>query len=59
MTQYIPRSFVPLPKSATPSRIHSNAAVYDFELFDEDMERLNALDIGEEGAVSWNPVDAE
>jgi len=50
--------FVPLPKSATPSRIHSNAAVYDFELTDEDMEGLNSLDRGKAGAVSWNPIDA-
>ncbi|KAI6129424.1 NADP-dependent oxidoreductase domain-containing protein [Pisolithus croceorrhizus] len=50
--------FVPLPKSSTPSRIHSNAAVYDFELGPEDMEQLGTLDLGKAGAVSWNPVDA-
>jgi diketogulonate reductase-like aldo/keto reductase len=50
-------SFVPLPKSATPSRIKSNAQLYDFELDEEDMIALNALDIGKAGAVSWNPVD--
>ncbi|KAI6044662.1 NADP-dependent oxidoreductase domain-containing protein [Pisolithus marmoratus] len=50
--------FVPLPKSATPSRIRSNAAVYGFELGHEDMEQLDALDLGKAGAVSWNPVDA-
>lgn len=50
--------FVPLPKSSTPSRIRSNAAVYDFELGREDMEDLDALDFGKAGAVSWNPVDA-
>jgi len=55
----IPHSFIPLPKSATPSRIRSNASVYDFELSDEDMGALNALDRGKDGAVSWNPVDAE
>ena len=55
----IPHSFIPLPKSATPSRIRSNASVYDFELSDEDMGALNALDCGKDGALSWNPVDAE
>lgn len=50
--------FVPLPKSSTPNRIRSNAAVYDFELAPGDMEDLNALDLGKAGAVSWNPVDA-
>ncbi|KAI0082045.1 Aldo/keto reductase [Panus rudis PR-1116 ss-1] len=52
------RGFVPLPKSATPSRIQSNAKVYDFELDDEDMRQLDSIDKGKEGAVSWNPVDA-
>ncbi|KAI0344533.1 Aldo/keto reductase [Trametopsis cervina] len=51
------KGFVPLPKSATPARIHSNAQVYDFELDAEDMKRLDALDQGRAGAVSWNPVD--
>jgi diketogulonate reductase-like aldo/keto reductase len=51
------RRFVPLPKSATPSRIHSNANVYDFDLSAEDMSRLNALDQGKTGSISWNPID--
>lgn len=49
---------MPLPKSATPSRIHSNANLYDFALEEEDMAKLDALDRGKAGAVSWNPVDA-
>ncbi|KAJ6594054.1 NADP-dependent oxidoreductase domain-containing protein [Mycena capillaripes] len=52
------KGFVPLPKSATPSRIHSNAQLYDFELSEEEMFSLDALDRGKEGAISWNPVDA-
>ncbi|KAJ7497447.1 NADP-dependent oxidoreductase domain-containing protein [Mycena latifolia] len=52
------KGFVPLPKSATPSRIHSNAELYDFELDAEEMSALDALDRGKEGAISWNPVDA-
>ncbi|KAE9394350.1 Aldo/keto reductase [Gymnopus androsaceus JB14] len=52
-------SYVPLPKSATPSRIQSNAKVFDFELDDDDMERINALDQGKQGAISWNPVDRD
>ncbi|KAJ7287796.1 NADP-dependent oxidoreductase domain-containing protein [Mycena rebaudengoi] len=52
------KGFVPLPKSATPSRIHSNTQLYDFELDAEDMSGLDALDQGKDGAVSWNPVDA-
>lgn len=49
-------SFVPLVKSATPSRIKSNAELYDFELDEEDMKALDDLDRGDSGAVSWNPV---
>jgi len=52
------KGFVPLPKSSTPSRIHSNANLYDFELSEEDMQKLDALDRGKAGAISWNPVDA-
>ncbi|KAF9482187.1 Aldo/keto reductase [Pholiota conissans] len=53
------RGFVPLPKSATPSRIYSNIKVYDFELDEMDMKKLDTLDRGKAGAISWNPVDAD
>ena len=49
--------FIPLPKSASHERIQSNAELYDFELSDEDMLQLDALDKGKEGAITWNPVD--
>jgi diketogulonate reductase-like aldo/keto reductase len=52
------KGFVPLPKSTTPSRIRSNAEVYDFELGEEDIQKLDALDRGSDGAVGWNPVNA-
>lgn len=52
-------SFVPLPKSATPSRIQSNARLYDFELSEEDLSALDGLDKGKAGSISWNPVDAD
>ena len=35
------KQFVPLPKSVTKSRIEENADVYDFELDEEDMEKLD------------------
>ncbi|KZT08502.1 Aldo/keto reductase [Laetiporus sulphureus 93-53] len=51
--------FVPLPKSSQPERIKSNAQVFDFALADEDMARLDALDRGKAGAISWNPVNVD
>jgi len=51
------KGFVPLPKSATPERIHSNAQLYDFGLDTEDMTKLDGLDNGKDGAISWNPID--
>jgi diketogulonate reductase-like aldo/keto reductase len=39
---------VPLPRSRSPEHIQSNFEVFDFELSDEDMERLDALSGGEQ-----------
>ncbi|EMD35717.1 hypothetical protein CERSUDRAFT_84824 [Gelatoporia subvermispora B] len=49
--------FSPLPKSEKPERVVSNADLYDFEITSEDMAKIDALDMGKEGAVSWNPID--
>jgi diketogulonate reductase-like aldo/keto reductase len=32
--------------------------LFDFELSPEDMEKLDSLDKGKEGCITWNPVDA-
>ena len=45
--------FVPLPKSITPSRIIENAQLYDFELSDED---INKLSTDEYVHLSWDPT---
>lgn len=45
------KGWVPLPKSDTPERIVSNADVYGFELDQEDLEKLDALDQGKEGSI--------
>ncbi|KAF5370990.1 hypothetical protein D9615_010004 [Tricholomella constricta] len=55
----IQRGFVPLPKSSDPGRIKSNADIFNFELSDTAMAKLDALDRGTSGAISWNPVDVE
>ena len=49
---------MPLPKSSRPERVLTNSQVYDFELSEEDMAALDALDRGKAGAITWNPVDA-
>ena len=51
--------YAPLPKSANPARVVSNAAVFDFELSGEDVSRIDALDKGKEGTITWNPVDVD
>jgi diketogulonate reductase-like aldo/keto reductase len=47
---------VVIPKSADKNRIRENAAVFDFELTDETMSVLDALD--ENLHTTWDPTDA-
>lgn len=44
------KGWVPLPKSARPDRIRENADVFGFELDEDDMAALDALDKGPRGA---------
>jgi len=53
------RGIMPLPKSSQPKRIISNIQVFDWNIESMDMAKLDALDRGKEGAVTWNPVDAD
>ena len=45
--------FVPLPKTTHDARIAENADVFDFELSDEDVARL---DTGEYAPCAWDPT---
>ncbi|MBQ3859949.1 MAG: aldo/keto reductase [Clostridia bacterium] len=45
------RGYLPLPKSVTPSRIAENLGVFDFELEDEDVQRIADL----KGCVGYAP----
>ncbi|KAG2052000.1 Aldo/keto reductase [Suillus hirtellus] len=53
------RGFVPLPKSSQPERIISNGQVFGWEIEPTDMAKLDALDRGKEGAITWNPVEVD
>lgn len=45
------RGYAVLTKSSTPSRIASNFDIFDFELSDDDMAKLDALDKAEH--IAW------
>ncbi|KAL4778518.1 NADP-dependent oxidoreductase domain-containing protein [Aspergillus varians] len=47
------KGFVPLPKSETPLRIKENADVFDFELSEEDMAKLET---GRYEPCAWDPT---
>lgn len=49
------KGYLPLPKSVTPSRIIENAAIYDFDLSQEDVEKLNT-DVY--APIAWDPTVA-
>ncbi|RDW86088.1 aldo/keto reductase family protein [Aspergillus mulundensis] len=47
------KGFVPLPKSVTPSRIRENCEVFDFELSEGDMGKLET---GKYEPCAWDPT---
>jgi 2,5-diketo-D-gluconate reductase A len=52
---HVQRGDIIFPKSTTPSRIQENFELFDFELTQEDMAAVSALDRGEEGRTGPNP----
>jgi 2,5-diketo-D-gluconate reductase A len=52
---HIERGDVVFPKSVTPSRIRENFELFDFELEPADIDRITALDQGEDGRTGPNP----
>jgi 2,5-diketo-D-gluconate reductase A len=52
---HIQRGDVIFPKSTTPSRIQENFELFDFELTDDDMTAITALDKGDSGRIGGHP----
>ena len=52
---HIQRGSIVFPKSTSPERMRENIALFDFELSAADVERIAALDRGEDGRTGPNP----
>ena len=52
---HIQRGSIVFPKSATPERMRENFELFDFELSDDEVERINGLDRGEAGRRGPHP----
>ena len=52
---HLQRGDIVFPKSSTPERMAENAALFDFELDDQAMESISALDRGEDGRTGPTP----
>lgn len=51
------RGVVAIPKSVNPSRIAENFNIFDFELSDDDMSAISALDLNRSAFFSQNDPD--
>jgi 2,5-diketo-D-gluconate reductase A len=52
---HIQRGDIVFPKTVTPERMRENFDIFDFELADDDMAAITALDRGEKGRTGPNP----
>jgi 2,5-diketo-D-gluconate reductase A len=52
---HVERGDIVFPKSVTPARMEENFALFDFELTEEDLALISALDKGESGRTGPNP----
>jgi 2,5-diketo-D-gluconate reductase A len=52
---HIQRGDIVFPKSVNPQRVRENFEIFDFDLSDEEIEALTALDKGEAGRRGPNP----
>jgi methylglyoxal/glyoxal reductase len=49
------REIITIPKSVHPERIRENADIFDFELSEDELARIDALDRGEAGRLGPHP----
>ncbi|MFB7814991.1 aldo/keto reductase [Paenibacillus chitinolyticus] len=49
---HLERGIIVIPKSSNPQRIKENSEIFDFELNEEEMERIRRLDTGKRYSVS-------
>ena len=47
----VQKGFAVIPKSTNPDRIRQNIEIFDFELDERDMEKLNGLDRGPDARI--------
>ena len=52
---HLQRGSIVFPKSTTPSRIEENFELFDFELSDDELEAIAALDKGDDGRTGPDP----
>ncbi len=51
----IQKGVVTIPKSVTPERIISNSDIFDFELSEEDIVKIDSLNKAESGRIGFHP----
>jgi 2,5-diketo-D-gluconate reductase A len=52
---HVQRGDIVFPKTLSPERMRENAAIFDFELGEDDMAAITGLDRGEGGRRGPNP----
>lgn len=51
LRHFVQQDVIVIPKSGNPDRIRANIELFDFQLANEDMTKINNLDKGENGRI--------